>query len=237
MKRLLTAVLGLALVAAPGAAFARGGHGGGGFHGGGFHGGAGFHAGPAVGFHGGPGFHGVVGRPGFGGPGVRLGVPVARVEPRLLGLPGRRAGLDRRRVALPALRGRPLGSAPLGLERLHLGLADRLLGAAGLLRKISETCGQAAGPGRSSVELFLLKHARRSNVRESSGWEPAVEGRPKKHAEHERQPAGSRTFRGVALASRDATFVRAAGAAAASAADSGAARPAVPLPPAPPVPG
>jgi hypothetical protein len=59
MKRILTAVLGLTLLAAPAAAFAGGGGhgGGGGFHGGGggFHGG-GFHAAPAGGFHGG-GFH------------------------------------------------------------------------------------------------------------------------------------------------------------------------------------
>ena len=62
MKRILTAVLGLALLAAPAAAFARGGGGGhaggGGFHGGGrlprrrLYGG-GFHAAPAAGFHGG----------------------------------------------------------------------------------------------------------------------------------------------------------------------------------------
>jgi len=51
MKRILTAVLGLALLAAPAAAFAHagGGHAGGGA---GFHGG-GFHAAPAAGFHGG----------------------------------------------------------------------------------------------------------------------------------------------------------------------------------------
>jgi hypothetical protein len=46
MKRILTAVLGLSLLAAPVAAFARTG-GGDGFHGGGFH------AAPAAGFHGG----------------------------------------------------------------------------------------------------------------------------------------------------------------------------------------
>jgi hypothetical protein len=75
MKSILTAVLGLALLAAPGAAFARAGgsHGGGGSHGAGFHGGGGFHAAPAAGFRAAPGY-GVA--PGFRGtPGLRIGGP------------------------------------------------------------------------------------------------------------------------------------------------------------------
>jgi len=86
MKRIFTAVLGLTLLAAPAATFAR--TGGGGFHGGGlhatpaaqFHGG--FHATPAAGFHGtfhaqapyrapvrvAPGPVRVAPRPGFYGP-------------------------------------------------------------------------------------------------------------------------------------------------------------------------
>jgi hypothetical protein len=68
MRRIVTVVLGLALMALPAAAFARGGgHGGGhggGFHGGGFHGG-GFHGAPAAGFHG--GFRGAPGAGWHGG--------------------------------------------------------------------------------------------------------------------------------------------------------------------------
>jgi hypothetical protein len=84
MKRILTAVLGLALLAAPAAAFARGGgHGGGGHAGGGFHGGGGFHAAPAAGFHG--GFHAAAPYGGFRGPAVRVGPgfrgPVVGVRP------------------------------------------------------------------------------------------------------------------------------------------------------------
>ena len=80
MKRILTAVLGLALLGAPAAAFARGGGGhaggGGGFHGGGFSGGGfhagggGFHAAPAAGFHG--GFRTAAPYGGYHGPAVRV---------------------------------------------------------------------------------------------------------------------------------------------------------------------
>ena len=68
MKRILTAVFGLALLAAPAAAFARGG--GGGHAGGGFHGGGGFHAAPAAGFHG--GFRVAQPYGGYRGPAVRV---------------------------------------------------------------------------------------------------------------------------------------------------------------------
>jgi hypothetical protein len=74
MRRIVTVVLGLALMALPAAAFARGGGHGGGFHGGGFHGGGfhgggfhggGFHGAPAAGFHG--GFRGAPGAGWHGG--------------------------------------------------------------------------------------------------------------------------------------------------------------------------
>src|SRR4029079_4682242 len=55
----------------------------------------------------------------------------ARLGAGILGL---QRSLGRGHLVLPALRGLRLGGAALGLERLPVGLAERLLGTARLLR-------------------------------------------------------------------------------------------------------
>ena len=127
MRRILTVVLGTALMALPAAAFARGGGfhgGGGGFHGGGFHGGGGgaFHGGGGGAFHGGGGgaFHGggggfhaapVVGgfhgaAPAFrGGGGFRGAAPAYRGGYGYRGAPGFHGAYGGYGYCAPALTG------------------------------------------------------------------------------------------------------------------------------------
>lgn len=112
MRRIMTVVLGIALMAVPAAAFARGGGfhgGGGGFHGGGFHGGGGaFHGGG--GFHGGGAFHGA---PAVGFHGGYHGGPAAgfrggyRVAP---GYHGAWGGYGYRAPAITGIGGRWVGN-------------------------------------------------------------------------------------------------------------------------------